>query len=57
MSASSPNISQEAAHCLQTSAHAPQTTVWMAEPRNMADALVAQMSAQVAISEMWSGAA
>src|SRR5690606_11103703 len=53
----SPIASQSLAHWRHTSAQAPQITVWMSAPRSIAEALVAQMSAQLASSAMCCGAA
>ena len=57
ISASSPMASQDAAHFRQISAQAPHVAVWTLDPRNIVSALVEQMSAQLAIRPMCSGAA
>jgi hypothetical protein len=47
-----PNASQLSAHRRHISAQALQTASWALEPRNIASALVAQMSAHVESSLM-----
>ena len=55
---SAPSIfAHSAAHARHTSAQAPQVKRCASVPRSIAAALVAQMSAQVAISAMWAAAA